>query len=99
MFFKCNVIKPKCKSKCEVAQSCPTLCDSMDCSPPGSSVDGDPPGNNTGVGCHFLLQSQGSNLGLPRCRHTLCPLRHQGRLEIDNKLEIDNNIRKCKTIL
>ena len=22
------------------AQSCPTLCDSMDCSPPGSSVDG-----------------------------------------------------------
>ena len=22
----------------EVAQSCPTLCDSMDCSPPGSSV-------------------------------------------------------------
>ena len=24
----------------EVAQSCPTLCDSMDCSPPGSSVHG-----------------------------------------------------------
>ena len=23
-----------------VAQSCPTLCDSMDCSPPGSSVHG-----------------------------------------------------------
>ena len=23
-----------------VAQSCPTLCDSMDCSPPGSSVLG-----------------------------------------------------------
>ena len=23
-----------------VAQSCPTLCDSMDCSPPGSSVRG-----------------------------------------------------------
>ena len=25
---------------CEVAQSCPTLCDPMDCSPPGSSVHG-----------------------------------------------------------
>ena len=25
---------------CSVAQSCPTLCDSMDCSPPGSSVHG-----------------------------------------------------------
>ena len=24
----------------EVAQSCPTLCDPMDCSPPGSSVHG-----------------------------------------------------------
>ena len=25
---------------CEVTQSCPTLCDPMDCSPPGSSVHG-----------------------------------------------------------
>ena len=39
-----------------VAQSCPTLCDPMDCSPPGSSVHGDSPGKNTGVGCHFLFQ-------------------------------------------
>ena len=28
----------------------------MDCSTPGSSVRGDSPGHNTGVGCHFLLQ-------------------------------------------
>ena len=28
------------KSESEVAQSCPTLCDPMDCSPPGSSVHG-----------------------------------------------------------
>ena len=28
-------------------QSCPTLCDTMDCGPPGSSVHGDSPGNNT----------------------------------------------------
>ena len=28
----------------------------MDCSPPGFSVHGDPPGKNTGEGCHFLLQ-------------------------------------------
>ena len=27
-------------SKSEVAQSCPTLCNPMDCSPPGSSVHG-----------------------------------------------------------
>ena len=30
----------KVKSEREVAQSCPTLCDPMDCSPPGSSVNG-----------------------------------------------------------
>ena len=30
----------KVKSKSEVAQSCPTLSDPMDCSLPGSSVDG-----------------------------------------------------------
>ena len=29
-----------CARVCLVAQSCPTLCDSMDCSPPGSSVHG-----------------------------------------------------------
>ena len=28
----------------------------MDSSPPGSSVHGDSPGKNTGVGCHALLQ-------------------------------------------
>ena len=52
-------------------KSCPTLCDPMDCSPPGSSVHGDSPGKNTGVGCHALLQgifpTQGSNPGLPHC--------------------------------
>ena len=30
----------KVKSEREVAQSCPTLCDPMDCSPPGSSALG-----------------------------------------------------------
>ena len=47
----------------------------MDYSPPGSSVYGDSPGKNTGVGCHVLLQgifaTQGSNPGLPHCRDSL----------------------------
>ena len=63
-------------------QSCLTLCDSMDCSPPGSSVHRDSPGKNTGVGCHALLQgifpTQGSNPGLPHCRRILYRLSHQG---------------------
>ena len=37
-------------------QLCPTFCSPTDCSPPGSSVHGDSPGKNTGVGCHALLQ-------------------------------------------
>ena len=36
-------------------QSCPTLCDPIDGSPPGSRP-WDSPGKNTGVGCYFLLQ-------------------------------------------
>ena len=36
-------------------QSCPTLHDPIDGSPPGSPIPGIP-GKNTGVGCHFLLQ-------------------------------------------
>jgi len=55
-------------SLCLVALSCPTLCNPMDCSPPGSSVRGDSLGKNTGVGCHALLQgifpTQGLNSGL-----------------------------------
>ena len=37
-------------------QLCPTLCDPIDGSPPGSPIPGISPGKNTGVGCHFLLQ-------------------------------------------
>ena len=59
-----------------VAQLYPTLCDPMDCSPPGSSVHGDSPGRNTRVVCHFLLQriftTRGSNLCLlPKLEHSL----------------------------
>ena len=39
-----------------VTQLCLTLWNPMDYSPPGSSVYGDSPGKNTGVGCHALLQ-------------------------------------------
>ena len=44
---------------CLVSQSCLTLCDPMDCSPPDFSVHGDSPGKNTGVGCY--ASSRGSS--------------------------------------
>ena len=46
----------KVKSESKVAQSCPTLGNTMDCSLSGSSVHGIFPGKSTGVGCHCLLQ-------------------------------------------
>ena len=39
----------------KLLQLCPTLGDSADCSLPGSSVQGDSPGKNTGAGFHALL--------------------------------------------
>ena len=50
------------------------------------------PGKNTRVGCRFLLQgnlpTQGSNLGLLHCRHSLYCLSHQESPNIRNTLEI-----------
>ena len=67
---------------CLVIPLCLTLCDPMDWSPPGSSVHGDSPGKNNGVGCHALLQgifpTLGSNSGLPHCRQILYHLIPQG---------------------
>ena len=67
---------------CLVTQSCPTLCDPIDCSPPGFPVHGDSPGNNSGMGCHVLLQgifpTQKSTQGLLHCRCILYQLSYQG---------------------
>ena len=52
----------------KLLQSCLTLCDPMDYSLPGSSVHGDSPSKNTGLGRRTFLQgifpTQGSNLCL-----------------------------------
>ena len=42
-----NITQPQSES--EVTQSCPTLCDPVVCSPPGSSVHGESPARITGV--------------------------------------------------
>ena len=56
----------------KVAQSCPTLCDPMDCSL----------GQNTGMGSLSILpgmfQTQESNPGLLQCRWILYQLSHKG---------------------
>ena len=66
----------------EDAQSCPTLCDPMDSSLPGSSSMGFSR-QEYWSGLPFLFQriflTQGSNPGLPHCRQTLYRLNHQGK--------------------
>ena len=81
----CQTLLPTCSPRFPVLPTCvcvcvcvlslqshPTLCDLMDYSPPGLSVQWDSPSKNTGVGCHALLQgifqTQESN---PRISHLL----------------------------
>ena len=47
---------PSSAAAAKSLQSCPTLCDPLDGSPPSSFFPLDSPGKNTGVGHHFLLQ-------------------------------------------
>ena len=93
------------RKKCvraKLLQSCPTLCDSMDCSPPGSSVHGILEGKNTGVDCHSLLQrifpTQGSKPSLLHCRQILYGLSHQGGL-MHQKAQQHSNCPSLSSLL
>ena len=60
---------------CSQSLSHVRLCDPMDCSLPGSSIHGNSPGKNTGVGCHAFFQgifpTQVLNPSLLHCRRIL----------------------------
>ena len=56
LFSKMVVLVNAAAAAAKSLQSCPTLCDPIDGSPPGCPVPGILLGKNTGVGCHFLLQ-------------------------------------------
>ena len=86
---QCSILGVADLPKCVPAQSLQlslTICNPMDCSPPGSSVHGSPwdsLGKNTRVDCHALLQgifpTQRSNLPLLcllHCRWILYSLSH-----------------------
>ena len=88
--------KRKKKWKIKVAQLCLTLCNAMDCSPPGSSVYGISQAIIPERVAISLLQGifliQGLNLGLLHCRQILYHLSHQGSPQ-------SNGIDKFNTIL
>ena len=82
-------------------QSCPTLCDPMDCSLPGSLIHRIFPGKNTRVGCCALLlgifATQGSNPCLLLLLHwqaaslPLAPPQNPFRLHTILQSSINNN--------
>ena len=51
-----QMTSPGINMHAKLLQSYLTLCYPVECSPPGSSVHGDSPGRNPGVGCPALLQ-------------------------------------------
>ena len=62
----------------EVAQSCPGLCDPMDCSPPGFSIHGIFQARVLEWGAISFSRGSSQPRGL-HCRQTPYRLRHQGR--------------------
>ena len=71
-----------CAVLCLFTQSCPTLCNPMECSLPDILAQGDSPGKNNGGGSLSLLQgiflTQESNQDLLHCRWILYQLSYQG---------------------
>ena len=84
VLFKAASLLPCLESPCVVDQSCWTLCDPMDCSPPGSFRPWDSPRKNTGVGCNSLLQgglpNPGIEPGSPALQADSLPSEPQGTL-------------------
>ena len=72
------------KTESDVAQSYPTLCGPVDCSPPGFSVHGILQARVLEWGCSLLLQrifpTQGLNPRLQHCKQTILPSELPGKL-------------------
>ena len=77
-----HILYPEKSMKVLAAQSSPSLCNPMDCSPPDSFVHGILQARILGWVAIPLFQeifpAQGSNLSLPHCRQILYRLSHQG---------------------
>ena len=90
--------QPSRWKKALVAQSCPTLCDPVDCSPPGSSVHGISQVRileRTATSFSRGSSQPKSNLALPYCRQALYCLRHSEKIfanDVTDKGLIPKNI-------
>ena len=84
--LSCKTLNIYCHCSLVAKSCCPTLCDPMDYSWPGSLCTWDFPCTNTGVGCHFLLHgiflTQGSSPCLLYWQVGSLPLSHWGNPNI-----------------
>ena len=76
-----------------VTQSCPTLCDPMDCSPPGSSVHGILQARRRGLPCPppWNLPNPGIEPRSPALQTESLPSEPQGKPEGSYKMVIDQS--------
>ena len=68
---------------CLVTQSCPTLCEPMDCNRPGSFAHGTFQARITGGDCHFLFQGISPTWGWSSISYVSCI---EGRFFTDSSL-------------
>ena len=83
-----------------VTQSCPTLYDPMDCSPPSSSLHADSPGKNTGVGFHAHLKMHHKQAQRPfaRCYMFFLLPFHTSFLLFSLFIFLNNFLYNCKRL-
>ena len=81
---------------CLVTQSCPTLCNPMNCSPPSSSVHGDFSRQEYWSGLpsppQGVFPTQGLNPGLLHCRQIPYQLSYQGSPEFEWKWKLFSHV-------
>ena len=89
------------KVKVLVTQWCPTFCDSMDCSPRGSSVHGILQARvlEGETILFFRGSSQQSKLDLPHCRKILYHLSHQGTSSTVNAKKWRKTIERERLVI
>ena len=79
-------------------QSCPTLCNPMDCSPPGFSVHGILQARileSVAIPFSILPNPHGWNSGLPYCRQILYHLSHHNKSAAYQLLQVYQTIWQC----
>ena len=100
-FFLCTA-SLSCAMLYLVAQSCLTLWDPIDCSPPGSSVHWASPGKNTGVGCHDVPSGDLPNPGIepssPTLQDNSLPSEPPGKPQVYLAAAAAKSLQSCPTL-